>query len=75
MTPTSQYAGPALARTHPEAAGAMGAPPPQDTHTLGMAGCRPWVLWFGLVAAGAIVQVSCRALEFSELEAAVRDAG
>lgn len=44
------------------------------THTLGMADCRPWVLWLGLVAAGAIVQVSCRALEFSELEAAVWDA-
>lgn len=38
--------------------GSLPSPPPQDTHTLGMADCRPWVLWLGLVAAGAIVQVS-----------------
>lgn len=67
VTPTSQHAGRARARTHPEAAGAMGGPSPPKTHTLGMADCRPWVLWLGLVAAGAIVQVSCRAFEFSRV--------
>lgn len=63
VTPTSQHAGVARARTSPEAAGAAGTPPPRHTPWGWQTGGRRCP-GLGLVAAGAIVQVSCRALDF-----------
>lgn len=76
VTPTSQHAGRARARTHPEAAGAMGGPSPPPRHT-------PWG-WqtAGRGCSGSGWWPRARSCKFlvgrlssQELEAAVRDAG